>query len=63
MAIEVTINHAVITIVKQITDKSLEPNIFERVQGRMSSSLIVPQVNSPATISAATIAEKITTRK
>ncbi|MNI84021.1 hypothetical protein D3C73_1408860 [compost metagenome] len=62
-AIEVAKNHAAMTKVKQMTDTSLDPKILVRVQGRINRSLIVPQVNSPATMSAATTVEKITTRK
>ncbi|MNR21168.1 hypothetical protein D3C85_1380550 [compost metagenome] len=58
-----TINRTLIAIVNNRTASSFDRSTLLLVQGLMSSSLMVPHVNSEATISAAMTTEKIDTRK
>ncbi|MNC35092.1 hypothetical protein D3C75_835620 [compost metagenome] len=58
-----TIRTAVLSRLNRIREMYFDSSILERLQGRISSSLIVPQENSPATESEAITTVKIVFRK
>ncbi len=57
------INTAVLSKLNNNMEIYFESRILERLHGRISSSLMVPQVNSPATESEATTTVKIVFKK